>query len=161
NGDVIVYRQGLTPGLIGRLSRFADWKGLGPACTLGLSAESVYRGLESGLTMADITSVLQQHSAHPVPANVLDLVRRGAGDGGRGGRGKGEGIRVHTAATLLEFTSGGALEAAVARGLVAQKLTDRIGLAAGDVEYRHVRLLGNRDYEARPQQCLKFNPDGV
>ncbi|HJZ91514.1 MAG TPA: helicase-associated domain-containing protein [Gemmataceae bacterium] len=153
NGDVIVYRQGLTPGLIGRLSRFADWKGLGPACTLGLSAESVYRGLESGLTMADITSVLQQHSAHPVPANVLDLVRRWTG--------KRERITVHTAATLLEFTCAGDLEAAVARGLVAQKLTDRIGLAAGDVEYRHVRLLGNRDYEARPQQCLKFNPDGV
>ena len=78
-----------------KLSRFADWKMVGPACTLGLSAEGVYRGLESGLTAADVVSVLQQHSGHPVPANVLDLVRRWAG--------KRERITVHTAATLLEF----------------------------------------------------------
>ncbi|HKB02668.1 MAG TPA: helicase-associated domain-containing protein, partial [Gemmataceae bacterium] len=123
NGDVVAYRQGLTPGLIASLSRFADWKGLGPACTLGLTAESVYRGLESGLTLADIAVVLQQHSAHAVPANVLDLVRRWAG--------KRERITVHTSATLLEFGSPGDLEAAVVRGLVAQKLTDRIGLADG------------------------------
>jgi hypothetical protein len=153
NADVIAYRQGLSPGLIAKLSRFADWKMLGPACTLGLSAESVYRGLESGLTLGDIVSVLQQHSGHPVPANLLDLVRRWAG--------KRERITVHTAATLLEFQNPAELESAMARGLVVQKLTDRIGLASGELDYRHFRLLGNRDYEARPQKCVTFDPDGV
>jgi hypothetical protein len=153
NGDVVAYRQGLTPGLIAKLSRFADWKMIGPACTLGLSAESVYRGLESGLTLSDILTVLQQHSAHPVPANVRDLIRRWAG--------KRERITVHTAATLLEFNTPADLEAALARGLVSQKITDRIGLADGEVEYRHFRLLGNRDYETKPQKCLTFAPDGV
>jgi Helicase conserved C-terminal domain len=153
NGDVIAYRQGLTPGLIGKLSRFADWKMIGPACTLGLSAESVYRGLESGLTLPDIIGVLQQHSGHPVPANVQDLIRRWAG--------KRERITVYTAATLLEFAAPADLEAAVARGLVVQKLTDRIGLANGEVDYKHFRLLGNRDYEAKPQRCVTFGVDGV
>jgi hypothetical protein len=153
NGDVIAYRQGLTPALAGKLSRFADWKMIGPACTLGLSADGVYRGLESGLTLADVVTVLQQHSGHPVPANVLDLVRRWAG--------KRERITVHTAATLLEFQSASDLEAALARGLVTQKVADRIGLANGDVDYRHFRLMGNRDYEARPQRCVSFAPDGV
>ena len=153
NGDVIAYRQGLTPELVEELSRFADWKMVGPACTLGLSAEGVYRGLESGLTAADVVSVLQQHSGHPVPANVLDLVRRWAG--------KRERISVHAAATLLEFAAPADLEAAVARGLVAQKLTDRIGLANGEVDYKHFRLVGNRDYEAKPQRCVTFAPDGV
>ena len=153
NGDVIAYRQGLTPGLVGRLSRFADWKMIGPACTLGLSAESVYRGLESGLSRSEVVGILQQHSAHPVPANVQDLIHRWAG--------KRERITVHTAATLLEFPAAAELDAAVARGLVSQKLTDRIGLANGELDYRHLRLLGNRDYEARPQQCISFAPDGV
>jgi hypothetical protein len=153
NADVIAYRQGLTPGLIEQLSRFADWKMIGPACTLGLSADGVYWGLESGLTAADVVTVLQQHSGHPVPANVLDLVRRWAG--------KRERIAVHTAATLLEFANPADLEAALARGLVAQKLTDRIGLANGEVDYKHFRLLGNRDYEAKTQRCVTFAPDGV
>lgn len=153
NADVIAYRQGLTPGLIGSLSRCADWKMIGPACTLGLSAEGVYRGLESGLTAADVVTVLQQHSGHPVPANVLDLVRRWAG--------KRERISVHTGATLLEFATPADLEAAVSRGLVAQKLTDRMGLANGEVDYKHFRLVGNRDYEAKAQKCVTFAPDGV
>ena len=44
---------------------------------------------------------------------------------------------------------------------MVQKLTDRIGLANGEVDYRHFRLLGNRDYEAKPQRCVTFAPDGV
>jgi hypothetical protein len=153
NGDVIAYRQGLTPALVGKLSRFADWKMIGPAGTLGLSPESVYRGLESGLTLGDISAFLQQHSAHAVPANVLDLLRRWAG--------KRERITVHTAATLLEFNAPADLDAAIARGLVTEKLTDRMGLANGEIDYKHFRLLGNRDYEAKPQRCVTFDPDGV
>ena len=135
------------------MSRFADWKSIGPACTLGLSAESVYRGLESGLSVADIIGVLHQHSGHAVPANVQDLIRRWAG--------KRERITVHTAATLLEFAAPADLDAAVARGLVTQKLSDRIGLANGELDYKHFRLLGNRDYESRPQRCVTFATDGV
>ncbi|MBO0696915.1 MAG: helicase-associated domain-containing protein [Zavarzinella sp.] len=153
NGDVIAYRQGLTPGLVARLSRFADWKMTGPACTLGLTAESVYRGLESGLTLGDVTAFLQQHSAHAVPANVLDQVRHWAG--------KRERITVHTAATLLEFNTPADLDAAAARGLVTERLTDRMGLANGEIDYKHFRLLGNRDYEAKPQRCVTFERDGV
>ena len=154
NGDVIAYRQGLTAPLVSRLSRFADWKTIGPACTLGLTAEGVYRGLEAGLTPGDILGTLQQHGAHALPPNVADLVRRWAG--------KRERIAVYAAATLLEFNTPGELEAAYSRGLVAQKLTDRLGLAGGaEVDYRHFRLLGNRDYEAKPQRCVAFDADGV
>ena len=41
--EVLVYRQGLTPELIGSLSRFARWKGIGPACTLELNPEQKER----------------------------------------------------------------------------------------------------------------------
>src|SRR5207248_6878886 len=36
NLEILVYRQALTPGLIGRLSQFAAWKTFGSACTLQL-----------------------------------------------------------------------------------------------------------------------------
>ena len=154
NAEVIVYRQGLTPGLIGRLSRFASWKVLGAACTLELNAESVYHGLESGFGLKDVLQALQQHGMRPVPANVLDSLQRWAD--------KRERITVYSSATLIEFASPADLADAVSRGLVSVKVTERIGLVeGGEIDYRHFRLLGNRDYEAKPQKCVRFEPDGV
>jgi hypothetical protein len=153
NADVIAYRQGLTPPLIAKLSRFSDWKMLGPACTLSISAESVYRGLEAGSTLGDIFGTLQQHGSHALPANVADLIRHWAG--------RRERISVYRGTTLLEFQTPEDLEHAVSRGLVTQRLTDRIGLSEIEVDYRQVRLLGNRDYEAKPQRCVNFTEDGV
>src|SRR5262245_17469582 len=62
NAEVLAYRQGLTPPLIAALSRFARWKGIGPACTLELTPEQTYRGLESGLTLPMIVQTLNRHS---------------------------------------------------------------------------------------------------
>src|SRR5262249_3707738 len=61
NLEIVVYRQGLTPALIGRLTRFSAWKNLGSACTLQLGPESVYRALEAGETFETILQVLEQH----------------------------------------------------------------------------------------------------
>jgi hypothetical protein len=155
NAEVLAYRQGLTPGLIARLSRFARWKQVGPACTLELTAEETYRGLESGLTLADMTQTLDRHGLRPVPANVADLLRRWAD--------KRERITVYSSATLVEFTTPADLDAAVARGIVSVRLTDRIGLTAdgGEPDYKHLRLIGNRDYETAPQQCVLVADDGL
>src|SRR5262249_60105093 len=38
---------------------------------------------------------------------------------------------------------------------------NRLGRAHGDRDTTHFRLLGIRDYAARPQRCVKFAPDGV
>src|SRR6185295_12289463 len=61
NAEIIAYRQGLTPALIETLSRFARWKGIGPACTLELNPEQTYRGLETGLTLPMILQTLNRH----------------------------------------------------------------------------------------------------
>jgi hypothetical protein len=155
NAEVLAYRQGLTPQLIARLSRFARWKQVGPACTLELCADETYRGLESGLTLADVTQTLDRHGMRPVPANVADLLRRWAD--------KRERITVYSSATLVEFASPADLDTAVARGIVSVRLTDRIGLTAdgGEPDFKHLRLIGNRDYEAKPQQCVLVADDGV
>ena len=154
NGELVVYRQGLTPSILARLARCAEWKAVGPACLMALSAESVYRGLESGLNLQDITLLLRQHGGRELPATVLDSLQRWAS--------KRERITVYPAATLLEFLTAEDLELASDRGLVALKLTDRIGISAGqEPDYKQFRLVGNRDYESRPQRCLGVGLDGV
>jgi Helicase conserved C-terminal domain len=153
NSDVIAYRQGLTPDLIVKLTAFADWKMIGPACTLALTAESVYRGLEAGFSLNDLLGTLRKHSAQELPANVVDMIRRWSA--------KRERINVYPSATLLEFNTPADLEEAFSRALVSMKISDRIGLVEGEVDYRHYRLLGNRDYESRPMQCVAFENDGI
>lgn len=155
NGEILAYRQGLTPRLIALLTRIAHWKAIGPACTLELTADQVYRGLESGLTVAEVLQVLQKHSARPIPPAVEDLVRRWGS--------KRERVTVFTAATLVEFACADDLDAAIARGVVSIRLTDRVGLTADgrDPDYASLRLTGNRDYEARQQPCLKIDDDGM
>ncbi len=155
NAEVLAYRQGLTPGLIGKLTRLAKWKTLGPACTLELNAGRTYHGLESGLTLAGMLQTLNQHALKPVPPSVADLLRRWAD--------KRDRITVLAAATLVEFQTPADLDSAVARGVVSIRVTDRIGLTddGRDPEFKHLRLIGNRDYEARPQQCVGVGPDGI
>ncbi|MBM3982316.1 MAG: hypothetical protein FJ304_19020 [Planctomycetes bacterium] len=155
NAEVLAYRQGLTPGLIAALSRFARWKGVGPACTLELTPEQTYRGLESGLTLPMIVQTLNRHGTRPVPPGVADLLQRWAS--------KRERITAFASAVLVEFPTPADLDAAVARGVVVLRLTDRIGMTAdgGEPALAQLRLIGNRDYESRPQRCLAVADDGV
>jgi hypothetical protein len=155
NAEILVYRQGLTPALIATLSRFARWKGLGPACTLELTAEQTYRGLESGLTLPMMMQALARHSSRPVPPAVADLLQRWAS--------KREQITVFASAVLVEFASPAELDNAVNRGIVALRLTDRIGMTADGAEpaLAQLRLIANRDYEAKPQRCVSVSDDGV
>jgi len=155
NAEILAYRQGLTPGLIARLSRFAQWKGIGPACTLELTPTRTYAGLETGLTLAGILQTLNQHGMKPVPVPVADLVRRWAD--------KRDRITAFASATLVEFQTTADLEIALARGVVSVRVTDRIGLTddGRDPDFANLRLVGNRDYEAKPQRCIQVDHDGV
>jgi hypothetical protein len=155
NAEVLAYRQGLTPGLIATLSRFARWKGLGPACTLELNPEQTYRGLESGFTLPMMLQTLNRHGTRPVPPNVADLLQRWSN--------KRERITVYSSAVLVEFPTAADLDAALGRGIVAVRVTDRIGMTAEGKEpaLSQLRLIGNRDYEGKPQRCLTIAEDGV
>jgi hypothetical protein len=155
NLEILAYRQGLTPGLIARLGRLATWKGLGPACTLQLQPESVYRALESGETFETILQALQRHGMKPVPEPVVNSLRTWAD--------KRERIQIYAAAALFEFNSAEELSEALARGLPAVRLSDRLAVVAreGDIDYRHFRLLGTRDYTLPPERCVEVEADGV
>jgi hypothetical protein len=122
---------------------------------LELTAEHTYRGLEGGLTLAEIVQSLNRHSSRPVPPAVADLLLRWAN--------KRERIVVYAAATLVEFATPADLDAALTRGVVAVRVTDRIGLCpnGGDPDFKHLRLLGNREFDARPTRCVSVSDDGV
>jgi hypothetical protein len=155
NLEILAYRQGLTPGLIARLSRFALWKNLGAACTLQLLPESVYQGLEAGETFDSICRTLEQHGTRATPAAVLDSLRTWAN--------KRDRITVFPTAALLEFNSADDLNEALARGLPAIRVADTVAVVSSEdqIEFRHFRLTGTRDYVLPPERCVTVELDGV
>lgn len=155
NLEVIAYRQGLTPALIARLSRFAAWRSVGAACTLQLEPATIYRALESGLGYAEIVQTLERHGTRVLPASVHESLRTWAG--------KRDRITVYPAAVIFEFGSANELNEALARGLPGVRLTDRLAAVADEraIDYRHFRLSGTRDYSQPPERCIEVAPDGV
>ncbi len=155
NLEMLAYRQGLTPELIERLSRLATWKGLGPACTLQLEPHSVYRALEAGESMESVVQLLERHGMKALPPAVLDSLRTWSN--------KRERLSVYPSAALFEFASAAELTEALARGLPAVRLTERLAAVPSekDIDYRHFRLTGTRDYCLPPEKCVDVEADGV
>src|SRR4029079_11777798 len=155
NLEIVLFRQGLTPALIGRLSRIAVWKTIGLACTLQLTAESVYHGMESGETLADLVALFERHGTRGLSETVLGTLRSWAS--------KRERVVVYPAALLLEFRSRADLARALRRGLVERKVTDQIGLIASEdrINYGQFRLVGTRDYLAPDELCAEVEEDGL
>jgi len=155
NLEILAYRQGLSPALIVRLSRFAQWKTLGAACTLQLEPTIVYRGLEAGESLESIVQTLERFGMKSTPTPVLDALRTWAN--------KRDRITVYPSAALFEFASPEDLDEALSRGLPAQRLTDRLAVVAseGRIDYKHFRLTGTRDYCLPPERCVDVEEDGV
>ncbi len=155
NLEIIAYRQGLSSALVARLTRFAAWKSLSAACTLQLEPDTVYRALESGETYESIRQALEQHSTKALPNAVLDLLRTWSN--------KRDRITIYPAATLLEFATAEDLQEALARGVPAVRISDRLAVVATEdgMEFRHFRLSGTRDYALPPERCVSVEPDGV
>src|SRR5439155_18152263 len=107
------------------------------------------------LTLPMMLQTLARHGTRPVPPNVADLLQRWSN--------KRERITVYTSAVLVEFPTAADLDAAVGRGIVVTRITDRIGMTADGKEpgLTQLRLIGNRDYEGRPQRCVTVAADGV
>src|SRR5438132_7835965 len=114
NLEIVAYRQGLTPRLIKRLSQFAAWKSLGPACLLQVQPETVYRALESGLTYDSIQQTLERHGSRPTPPAVLEMLRTWTA--------KRDRLSLYPSATLFEFIEPKDLDDALARGMPAIRL---------------------------------------
>ncbi|MSQ95375.1 MAG: hypothetical protein EXR98_12560 [Gemmataceae bacterium] len=155
NLEILAYRQGLTPELMATLSKIGTWKVLGPACTLQLEPHSVYRALEMGESQSSIVQVLEGHGMKAVPTAVLDSLKTWSS--------KRERLSVYPAGAIFEFASPDEMNDAIARGLPALRLTDRLAIVANEseIEYKHFRLTGTRDYTLPPEKCVDVEADGV
>lgn len=155
NLEIVAYRQGLTPPLIGRLSLCATWKTLGAACMLYLEPESVYRALQAGESFDTILQTLNRHGMRPVPPAVVESLKTWAG--------KRERISVYPSATLFEFATADELSDALDRGLPGTRVSDRLAVVSSEasVDFRQFRLTGSRDYGLPPEKCVEVEADGV
>jgi hypothetical protein len=155
NLEILAYRQGLTSDLIPRLGSFANWKTLGAACTLQFEPSSVYRALEMGETFESIVQTLDRHGMKPTPAAVLDALRTWSN--------KRDRITLYPSAALFEFASAADLTEALNRGLPAVRLTERVAVVPreSDIDYKHFRLTGTRDYCLPPERCVEIEGDGI
>ncbi len=73
NHEVLAYLDTAEAGQVSRLSRIAERtsKAGGAVQTFTLRRDTVYRALESGLTLESIKSFLAEHSKTPLPENVV------------------------------------------------------------------------------------------
>jgi hypothetical protein len=105
--------------------------------------------------MQSIVQTLERHSMKAIPPAVLDSLRTWSN--------KRERLTVFTSAALFEFASATELTDALARGLPAIRLTDRLAAVPreADIDFRHYRLTGTRDYCLPPEKCVDVEADGV
>src|SRR5207248_3280105 len=70
---------------------------------------------------------------------------------------------IYTAGAIFEFASPAEMSEALARGLPAVRLTDRLAIVPNEqeIDYKHFRLTGTRDYTLPPEKCVDVEPDGV
>ena len=158
NFEVVAYRQGLTPGLIGEFSRFARWSQIGAALEVKLTPESVYQGLEGGLTPEAMIDRLSRHSARPIPPSVADAVQTWAS--------RRERVTYYGSATLVEFAGPADLDRALVEWPAesgAIRLTERLLLVEDPnaIPFGRLRMAGSRDYRRQPEPCVEVEPDGV
>ncbi len=159
NFEIVAYRQGLNPSVIGQLSRFLHWVRVGGALELKLTAESIYRGLEGGLTPQAILDRLARHASRPLPPGVAEAVRTWSTRRDR--------LAYHAAATLMEFATEQALEAALEswppESPAPTRITDRLLLVDDEqsIPFIHFRMAGSRDYRRPLEACVEVEPGGV
>ncbi len=160
NFEVIAYRQGLTPQLVGLLSRFAAWTQVGSAIELKLTRESIVHGLDRGLTPESMLDLLARHSQRPVPPGVIDAVQNWSA--------RRERVTFYKAATLIEFGSTTERDRAVeswpdGEAAPPVAVSDRFLLIEdeGNIPFDRLRTSSSRDYRRPADVCVTVLSDGV
>jgi hypothetical protein len=160
NFEVIAYRQGLTPQMVGRLSRFAWWTQIGSALELKLSRESIVHGLDRGTKPAWMLETLTRASQRPLSRGVIEAIKHWAE--------RRERVVYYAATTLIEFGSQAERDQAVELWpqddeAAPVPVAERFLLVEDDrtVPYARLRLTSSRDYRRSPEICVTVEPDGV
>ncbi len=160
NFEVVAYRQGLTPQLVGRLSRFAWWTQIGSALELKLSRDSIVLGLDGGSKPEWMLETLTRASQRPLSRGVIEAINNWAE--------RRERVVFYAASTLIEFSSQAERDQALdlwpgGDDAAPVPVADRFLLVEDDqtVPYARLRLTSSRDYRRPPDVCVTVEPDGV
>ena len=111
--------------------------------------------LELGESFESLRQTLEQHGTRSTPASVLDSLRPWSN--------KRDRITVYPTAALMEFNRPEDLDDALSRGLPAIRLSPTLAVVPSEdqIEFRHFRLAGTRDYALPPERCVTVEADGV
>jgi hypothetical protein len=160
NFEVIAYRQGLTPQLVGQLSRFAWWSQIGSALELKLSRESIVFGLDLGAKPKWMLETLTRHSQHPLSRGLIEAINNWAE--------RRERVIFYTTTTLIEFGNQSDRDRALELWPASDEtppvpVAERFLLVEDDrtVPYARFRLTSSRDYRRPPEVCVMVERDGV
>jgi hypothetical protein len=160
NFEVIAYRQGLTPQLVGRLSRFAWWTQIGAALELKLSRESIVHGLDRGSKPEWMLETLTRASQRPLSRGVIEAINNWAE--------RRERVVFYNTTTLIEFGNQIDRDQALELWPPDQEsppvaVAERFLLVEDDrsVPYARLRLTSSRDYRRPPEVCVSVDSDGV
>ncbi len=160
NFEVIAYRQGLTPQLVGRLSRFAWWTQIGAALELKLSRESIVHGLDRGSKPDWMLETLTRASQRPLSRGVIEAIKNWAE--------RRERVVYYNTTTLIEFGSQTDRDQALELWPADSEsppvaVGERFLLVEDDrsVPYSRLRLTSSRDYRRPPEVCVTVDHDGV
>jgi hypothetical protein len=154
NFDIVAYLDRASPSQLAFLERHAERKQTYQhTAQYRLTRESVYRGLESGTTLAGLLESLQAGFHNELPQNVAVELREWAA--------LRERITLRVTASLLEFPTARDLQEAIAQGLSGKPVGERflllenavdqvqaVGLAATRIDYaqslpKHVTIAEN------------------
>lgn len=140
NFDVIVYLDSADPKQLGFIERIAERRQLGNATAVyRLTREATYQALESGVTADALIATLQASSRHPLPDSVARTLTDWAA--------RRERLSVHLNASVLEFESQAARDAALTAGQVR-------GITVGERFVQVESLAGG----FRPGSTIAYEP---
>jgi len=152
NFDVIVYLDRATPKQLAFMERHAERvQAQQHTVHYRLTRASVYRGLESGATLDDLLSELQNSAGANLPQNIVVEIREWAA--------LRERITLRRQARLLEFPDARSRQAALQEKIQGVLIGERFILL--DSPDAPIEVKARVDYARPLPTCLSITEDGV
>ena len=151
NFDILVYLDRVRPADMAFLERYLERAQVQQhTAHYRLTRDSIYRGLESGITSGDLLDRLAGLNGGSLPQNVQVEIRQWAAARER--------ISLRRFAQLVEFADSEDRDAAVQRGIRGTPIGDRFMLLAPDSP--RPRVQRQVDHNLLPVRCLSVEEDG-
>jgi hypothetical protein len=155
NFDVVAYLDHMTSAQLSFLERNAERVNAGEhVAQYRITRESVYRGLESGMSVQEVLASWQRGSGKDLPQNIAVEIREWAN--------LRERLVLYRRADLAEYPNAEARQAAVERGIIGVPVGERFLLITAPLSKAQVKMFYTTlDYSRPPQRSLIIEEDGT